>query len=195
MEIRWLQDFLSLVECGSFTRAAELRHSSQSAFSRRIQSLEQWVGTPLVDRGAFPARLTAAGEQFRGQAADILGRMLALRHVLQGQPAPDVVRMALPYALATTSLPGWWAEWIAEEPLGAVIETGGVQDIFASLAAGTVDMIVSVSSARQPIVLEPRQFDRITLCHDRLRPYAPTPCVVHPPCANGQAGPGHRCRC
>ncbi|MGL4976364.1 MAG: LysR family transcriptional regulator, partial [Bosea sp. (in: a-proteobacteria)] len=40
MDIRWLQDFLTVAETGNFTRAAERRNASQAAFSRRIQSLE-----------------------------------------------------------------------------------------------------------------------------------------------------------
>ncbi len=54
MDLRWFQDFLTLAECGQFTTAAELRHVSQSAFSRRIQSLETWAGAALIDRAAFP---------------------------------------------------------------------------------------------------------------------------------------------
>lgn len=65
MDIRWLQDFLALAELRNFTRAAEFRAVSQAAFSRRIQSLEHWVGTALVVKGAQPVRLTDAGAQFR----------------------------------------------------------------------------------------------------------------------------------
>ena len=50
METRWLEDFVSLAETRSFSRSAQLRHVTQSAFSRRIQSLETWAGTDLVDR-------------------------------------------------------------------------------------------------------------------------------------------------
>lgn len=44
MEIRWLEDFLSLVETRNFSRSAEARYTTQPAFSRRIKSLEEWVG-------------------------------------------------------------------------------------------------------------------------------------------------------
>ncbi len=68
MEIRWLQDFLTVAELGNFTRAAEERHASQAAFSRRIQSLESWLGVTLIDRSVFPTRLTVEGERFKEQA-------------------------------------------------------------------------------------------------------------------------------
>ena len=62
-ELEWLQDFVSLANTGSFSKAADQRHISQSAFSRRIQSLESWLGYPLVDRHTHPVSLTDAGSQ------------------------------------------------------------------------------------------------------------------------------------
>ena len=50
MDIEWLEDFLVLSDLSSFTRAAQTRNVTQSAFSRRIRSLEDWIGIPLVDR-------------------------------------------------------------------------------------------------------------------------------------------------
>ena len=62
METKWLEDFVSLAETRSFSRSAQLRHVTQPAFSRRIQALEAWAGTDLVDRSSYPTRLTPAGE-------------------------------------------------------------------------------------------------------------------------------------
>ena len=49
MELKWLDDYLALIETGSFSAAAEKRHVSQPAFSRRIQQLEEWLGVTLSD--------------------------------------------------------------------------------------------------------------------------------------------------
>jgi len=72
MDTKWLEDFVSLAETGSFSRSAQLRHVTQPAFSRRIQSLEAWAGAELVDRSAYPTRLTPAGASFYVQAQEIL---------------------------------------------------------------------------------------------------------------------------
>lgn len=50
MEAKWLEDFLSLADTRSFSRAARNRHLTQSAFSRRIAALETWMDAKLVDR-------------------------------------------------------------------------------------------------------------------------------------------------
>ncbi len=75
MDTSWLQDFLTLAECGNFSRAAELRNVTQPAFSRRIRLLEDWAGAALVDRRTHNATLTPAGELFRPAANEILRRL------------------------------------------------------------------------------------------------------------------------
>ena len=69
MELNWLEDFLALAERRNFSRAAEARHVTQPAFSRRIQALETWIGTPLVVRSTQGVVLNAAGEYVREHAA------------------------------------------------------------------------------------------------------------------------------
>ena len=67
MDMKWVEDFLCLADTRSFSRSASERHSSQPAFSRRIRSLETWLGTTLVDRSCNPPTLTPAGHVFRAR--------------------------------------------------------------------------------------------------------------------------------
>ncbi len=97
MELKWLEDFLSLADSGSFSRSAEQRHVSQPAFSRRIRALEAWLGVALVDRSTFPTRLTEAGEAFKGPAADLINRLHAARALVRGhQTASGAMRWCSP---------------------------------------------------------------------------------------------------
>ncbi len=59
--IEWLYDFLTVARTQSFTKAADLRNSSQPSLSRRIKMLENWAGHPLLDRTRNPVELTDAG--------------------------------------------------------------------------------------------------------------------------------------
>jgi DNA-binding transcriptional LysR family regulator len=72
MELSWLEDFVSLANTGSFSMAAEHRNISQSAFSRRIQSLEDWLGATLIDRHTHPISLTDAGIQLLATANQVV---------------------------------------------------------------------------------------------------------------------------
>ncbi len=91
MDLNWLRDFVCLGRTLNFTKAANERNITQPAFSRRIKSLENWMGVPLIDRDQFPLRLTPAGEQFLGVAADTITRLTETRSAIrlddQGQHA------------------------------------------------------------------------------------------------------------
>lgn len=109
MNFIWLEDFLALAQTGHFSRAAEDRCSSQPAFSRRIRSLEEWIGTDLVDRSAQPARLTAAGEWFKGVAENLVGQIDRLPGEAQQVAETQAVtlRMACTHGLSFVFLPRW----------------------------------------------------------------------------------------
>jgi DNA-binding transcriptional LysR family regulator len=68
MELQWIDDFLALCQTRNFTRAAQARCTTQSAYSRRMQRLEDWLGAPLFDRERRPVTLTPAGEEFLARA-------------------------------------------------------------------------------------------------------------------------------
>ena len=92
METKWLEDFVSLAETRSFSRSAQLRHVTQPAFSRRIQSLEAWAGTDLVDRSSYPTRLTAAGQVLYEQSLDMLQALQSTRAMLRAHTAAAQTR-------------------------------------------------------------------------------------------------------
>jgi LysR family transcriptional regulator, hypochlorite-specific transcription factor HypT len=85
METKWLEDFVSLAETRSFSRSAQLRHVTQPAFSRRIQSLEAWAGVALIDRSSYPTRLTPAGDTLYAQALELLQSLHNTRDMLRLQ--------------------------------------------------------------------------------------------------------------
>ena len=62
MNLRHLEHFLALSDMGSFSRAAEKLHITQSALSRSIQSLEEELGGPLLDRIGKRNELTPLGQ-------------------------------------------------------------------------------------------------------------------------------------
>ena len=61
MDLQSCSAFLKVVECGSFSRAAELLHYSQSGVSRMIIELESELGVVLLERGRGGVRLTSEG--------------------------------------------------------------------------------------------------------------------------------------
>lgn len=71
--------FISVVECNSFTEAAEQCYISQSAISQQIRSLEKELGVELIHRENRRFTLTPAGEYFYEQSKGILNEVEDIR--------------------------------------------------------------------------------------------------------------------
>lgn len=63
MDIRTLQYFVTIVECGNFSSAAKKLHMTQPPLSRQIQNLESELGILLMERGPRNIILTDAGKK------------------------------------------------------------------------------------------------------------------------------------
>jgi LysR family transcriptional regulator, transcription activator of glutamate synthase operon len=64
MEIRQIQYFLSIVDTGSFSAAADEHYVSQSSLSKMILVLEKELAVSLFDRSKRKVSLTEAGQAF-----------------------------------------------------------------------------------------------------------------------------------
>jgi DNA-binding transcriptional LysR family regulator len=122
MEFIWLEDFVALAETGNFSRAAELRHVTQPAFSRRVRALEDWVGAPLFERGPHGVTLTATGEQFRSGADELIRRVNQLRRESReaGGKEAAALRFAATQSLSFTFFPQWMRDMESQLSLGPV---------------------------------------------------------------------------
>lgn len=175
MDVRWLQDFLSVAEIGSFRAAATARHSSQPAFSRRIQALEAWLGVALIDRSQYPTALTPAGQSFRSHAADILRHISDTRSEILGEPSgeDEIITVSLPQTLAIARFPKWWSEWKdAAQCKSCRILAANVHDAVTTFVAGQADMLLFFHHAEQPILLNPDQYHRVEIAREWMRPFS-----------------------
>ena len=185
-EFIWLEDYLALASTGSFTRAAQDRHSSQPAFSRRIRALEEWIGAPLVDRSTQPARLTEVGEWFRSVAADLVARAARLpgeaKQVLEA--SSGTLRIASTHALSFTFLPQWLRGLETALTLGPVALTSDVlARCEAQMQEGKVHFVLAHAHPRVPGSLDGDGYVSAVIGEDRLLP-------VSKPTSSGQ--PLHR---
>ena len=117
--LRLLRYVDEVARVGSIRQAAERLHVAPSAVNRRIQDIEDELGTPVFERLPRGMRLTAAGELFvryiRGRAAD-LERVRSEIEELQGLRRGSV-RLVASQALAPRFLPGVISEFRKTHPL------------------------------------------------------------------------------
>ena len=159
MELYWLQDFLALVRTGNFSRAATERHVTQSAFSRRIQALEEWVGAPLFDRSAHPVELTGPGQQLLPIAVGSVEPLLDFRASMRARAADaaPTVTFLMPTACSAGIFPALLARLNRE--MGPLVGRGSVKpidELAERYAAGDADLALSY---RHPALPRPGGFD------------------------------------
>lgn len=180
MQIRWVEDFLTLADAKGFARAAERRNVSQPTFSRHIQSLEQWLGVELIDRRVQGVQLTPSGRIFREFAIDLLRRTYDMRALLRGQTqtSEPVVRFSVAHTLSVTFFPKWLNELKAALGSGvpAHVSAVNVGEGALALTEGATDLLIVYHHPQLPVLLDPKRFPHLTLATEKMQPFsAPLP--------------------
>ncbi len=178
MEIKWLEDFVTLADTSSFSRAAEMRNVTQPAFSRRIKQLEGWMGATLISRATMPAELTPAGRNFLPVAQEAIRTLYAARETLRPSHEVGLLRFAALHTLTVTFFPHWLK---ALEKAGGAFSTslmpdrGGIEANLESLVGDEADFFLTYAHPEVPFHLDRGKLAALTVAHDRLVPLvAPT---------------------
>ncbi len=179
MELGWIEDFLVLLECGGFSRAADRRHVTQPAFGRRIRALEDWIGTPLFDRSSHRIAPTPAGRAFQPAAEEVLRRLnLGRVQARDAAGATACIRFASTHLLSSTFFPRWLPQ--VEMAAGCDFPFQFLVDNMIAcerlMRRGEVRLLLCHHHDDAPAELDTRSFDRLPLGRDRLVPVsAPDP--------------------
>ncbi|MDB5523727.1 MAG: transcriptional regulator, LysR family [Rhizobium sp.] len=173
MESRWLEDFLSLVDTRNFSRSAEGRYTTQPAFSRRIKSLEDWVGAKLFDRTTQPISLTPSGERFRPVAEEVLRRLLQGREDARrvNETSANLIRFAATHSLSLTFFPAWIKSLESKShTLNIRLDSYQFSDCIQSLIKGECHFAISHAHPQIEMNLPPMHFTSKMVGTDRLLP-------------------------
>jgi DNA-binding transcriptional LysR family regulator len=175
MDINWLMDFACLGRTLNFSRAAEERNVTQPAFSRRIKSLEAWVGAPLVDRSTYPAQLTTAGRQFLTTAKLTLAQLSDARQAIRAaeQGNLPLLRFAALHAISVNYLQSRLAELERTTPeLRARVTSDTMAACCQLLTEGGCDFLLYYRHQHFEPILDETQFVRKDVCTEELVPVA-----------------------
>lgn len=118
IDTRQLRAFLTVAECGSFTRAAGRLHLSQPALTVQIRRLEEQLGLRLFDRNTRSVALTGAGAELVPRLARILADLDGALSDARDLTAlrRGVVRLAVLPSFASGILPEIIAAFRDERP-------------------------------------------------------------------------------
>lgn len=172
MELKWFEDFLSVSRCYSFTRAADERHITQSALSRRIRQLEEWLGVALFDRKTYPVTLTPEGQAFLVTASETVHAMTHLRSELHQrfEKRSSVLRFAMLNTLSLTFFPGWIAAVNGDNP-AAFIRLCDQKPSFVEhislLHGGETDFLLTYAHDSVSLIQQLAPYPMLTLGRER----------------------------
>lgn len=105
MDTDLLRTFVTIVETGSFSRAADVVHRSQSAVSMQVKRLEELAGVPLFERRAQGAVPTRRGEALVGEARRLLRILDQAFDGCSDMSIKSEIRMGFPEEYSQTILP------------------------------------------------------------------------------------------
>lgn len=175
MDINWLQDFACLGRTLNFTRAAEERHITQPAFSRRIKSLENWVGVTLVKRSTYPVQLTDAGMQFLPIAHETVANLTDIRQAIRAEERGTTAfqRIAVLHTISVNYLSGRIAELEKQLPdLRVRIYSDNLRTCCQLLTDGSCDFLLYYRHRDVAPVLDETRFARKDIGTERFLPVA-----------------------
>lgn len=142
--LRQLEYLVTVVDTGSFTRAAETLHVTQPALSHQIQALERVVGGRLLERLPRSVRLTPMGRALLPHArAALADAALAVRSARQvGELEAGEIQVATLYSIAHGVLPPALKAWRRSCPAIQVrlFEHRHADELLAAMAAGQADV-------------------------------------------------------
>lgn len=142
MEFQQLKTFLTIVNVGSFTKAADVLGYAQSSVSGQIRSLEDDFGVKLFERLGKEVALTEEGKQLVIYADQLLKIAEEAKDTIAGKMTPKgTLVIGTPESLSTFRLPAILQAYRNSFPqVKLVIKLGSCQDIYGWLKKSLIDI-------------------------------------------------------
>lgn len=172
MDAHALECFVTIVDQGTFTKAADILHLTQPAVSAQIRRLERMTGHRLLERSAQGAVPTPAGRELLPAAREALAALDRARHALDafGLELTGVLRLGSIPSVTTLDLPGAVAALTAEHPrLTVRLTEGPIAELTRQVAGGALDAAIIALPANAPAGVQVKPLTRSRL-HVHLPP-------------------------
>ena len=105
IDVDQLRTFIAIAETGSFTKAAEVVHKTQSAVSMQMKRLEERLGKPIFARDGRASKLTEDGDRLLDYARRIIKLNVEALAAFDDAELAGRVRLGLPDDYADRYLP------------------------------------------------------------------------------------------
>ncbi|PKF79876.1 transcriptional regulator [Vibrio sp. vnigr-6D03] len=166
MHFKLLKDFVCLAHLQNFTAAALERRVTQSAFSRRIKALEDWLGAELINRECKSFELTPQGALFVSEAEAILRKLYNAREALSvmGNTEEKEIAVAAQNSIAQTLFLTWAKR--LERRLGSVyvrLTSDKLPNCIELFSQGKVDYMFCCANELVGVPIDGNRFSYTTV--------------------------------
>jgi len=173
VRLDWLEDILAVAETGSFSEAAERRHLTQSAFSRRIRHIEDHLGVDLFDRTRKPVQLRDTLVEQRDRIGELARMLRQLADDLRygDRMAGNRIVLASQHALTASLTPKLVRRLQASHAnIHVRLRSANFDGCFAHLLSRSADVAIVYFPADEGVEAQPEYIETAVIGRDRLIP-------------------------
>lgn len=143
LDLDQLKTFVAICESGSFTKAADLVHKTQSAVSMQIRRLEERIGRPLFVRDGRQSKLTPDGDRLLAYARRLIKLNDETLAAFEEAELVGRVRLGTPDDYADRFLPEILARFARSNPRAEVnVVCAPTTDLVAMMNADELDVAI-----------------------------------------------------
>lgn len=148
-----MQTFKTVVDCHSFTKAAQALQYSQATITSHIQQLEDEMGAPLFDRLGKKIQLTALGRELYPYAVELLTSYAKIRHIAAYEEIKGELRIGASETITIFKLAGVLAAYKKRYPDVTIsLANDHCQLLRERLHTGELDIAITL----EPLVDDPQ---------------------------------------
>lgn len=186
MRLEWIDDILAVLDSGSLAQAAEKRLLTQSAFTRRVRTIEENVGATLFDRRRKPLSLNPGVKALEPELREASKRLHDLRSALKtsGSQAGKPHAFVCQHALTATVSPSVVRALTANGETSVRVRSGNQDECLMQLLSREADFAIMYAVPEGKSVETSSAFEALTIGTDVLTPV----CAPAMRAALGEAG-------
>lgn len=178
IEVRWIEDLLTLDRNKSFSKAAEQRFISQSAFTRRIQHIEEMVGAEILYRDTHhKIEFTEIGKILLSLSKNIETQINEAENLIHNLKISheSVIKFSVAHSLASGFLTSFLKNLpISIQDFKIEIMATNIDEGLSLLKEGTTDFMICYGDKKNDL-----QIDHNTLSHLKIAETEIVPVIAH----------------
>lgn len=172
MRLEWIDDILAVLDCGSLAQAAEKRALTQSAFTRRVRTIEDSMGTTLFDRRRKPVSLMPGVQTLEPELRELSTRLHKLRQTLKttSKGRSKSLAFVCQHALTTNILPQVVRAATSDGKTTVRVRSGNQDECLMLLLSKEVDLAVMYALPNGATLKKSTAFETLSLGEDVFVP-------------------------